>query len=57
MTITEGGYHVHPVIEDVDAHDPGVDHDLVPGAVPAAVFGLVTEALARRRDRANSRSR
>jgi mannitol 2-dehydrogenase len=51
LTITEGGYHVHPVTGEFDAADPGLQADLRPGAVPGTVFGLVTEALRRRRDR------
>ncbi len=51
LTITEGGYHVHPVTGEFDATDPGLQADLAPGAVPGTVFGLVTEALRRRRDR------
>jgi mannitol 2-dehydrogenase len=51
LTITEGGYHVHPVTGEFDAIDPGLQADLVPGAVPGTVFGLVTEGLRRRRDR------
>jgi mannitol 2-dehydrogenase len=51
LTVTEGGYNVHPVTGQFDAGDPAVVQDLQPGAVPATVFGLVTEALARRRAR------
>ncbi len=51
MTITEGGYYIDPVTGEVDADHPALRGDLAPGAVPATVFGLVTEALARRRER------
>src|SRR5690606_17770460 len=51
LTVTEGGYNVHPVTGEFDAQDPAVVADLAPGAVPATTFGLVTEALRRRRDR------
>ncbi len=51
LTVTEGGYNVHPVTGQFNEHDAGVAHDLEPDAVPTTVFGLVTEALARRRDR------
>ncbi|MGY1683550.1 mannitol dehydrogenase family protein [Geodermatophilus sp. SYSU D01176] len=51
LTVTEGGYNVDPVTGEFDATEPGVVRDLRPGAVPATSFGLVTEALARRRDR------
>ena len=51
LTITEGGYNFHPVTGEFDAANPAVAADLAPGAVPSTVFGLVTEALVRRRDR------
>jgi len=51
LTVTEGGYNIDPVTGRFDAADPGVVHDLQPGAAPATSFGLVTEALVRRRDR------
>ncbi|MDK1360792.1 mannitol dehydrogenase family protein [Arthrobacter sp. zg-Y1219] len=51
LTITEGGYNFHPVTGEFDAANPAVAADLEPGAVPSTVFGLVTEALLRRRDR------
>jgi mannitol 2-dehydrogenase len=49
LTITEGGYNVNQVTGELDASDPGLAADLVPGAVPVSVFGFVVEALARRR--------
>ncbi|WP_222272498.1 mannitol dehydrogenase family protein [Modestobacter marinus] len=51
LTVTEGGYNIDPVTGEFDAADPGVVHDLQPGAVPATSFGLITEALVRRRQR------
>jgi len=51
LTVTEGGYHLSPVTGEFDATDEGIVHDLVPGAVPVTAFGLITEALARRRAR------
>ena len=51
LTVTEGGYNTDPVTGRFDATDPGVVHDLQPGVAPATAFGLVTEALVRRRDR------
>ena len=51
LTITEGGYSLDAVTGEFDASDPAVASDLRPGAVPHTVFGLVTEALARRRAR------
>ena len=51
LTVTEGGYNVSPVTGDFDATNPDVVHDLQPGAAPRTSFGLVTEALVRRRER------
>jgi mannitol 2-dehydrogenase len=51
LTITEGGYNVSDTTGEFDAADPAVAHDLEPGAVPRTTFGLVTEALRRRRER------
>jgi mannitol 2-dehydrogenase len=51
LTVTEGGYNIHPVTGEFDAQTPAIRADLAPGARPATVFGLVTEALRRRRDR------
>ena len=51
LTVTEGGYNLDPVTGEFRASDPLVRADLRPGAAPQTIFGLVTEALARRRDR------
>jgi mannitol 2-dehydrogenase len=51
LTVTEGGYNIHPVTGEFDGRTESVRQDLLPNAVPATVFGLVTEALVRRRDR------
>jgi mannitol 2-dehydrogenase len=51
LTVTEGGYNIHAVTGEFDAENPGVRRDLEPGAVPSTTFGLITEALVRRRDR------
>ena len=51
LTVTEGGYNFSPVTGRFDATNPRVVADLEPGAAPKTVFGLVTEALLRRRDR------
>jgi mannitol 2-dehydrogenase len=48
LTITEGGYNVSDVTGEFDLTNPGVVHDLEPGAVPRTTFGLITEALRRR---------
>ena len=51
LTVTEGGYNVHPVTGEFDTRNEAVLRDARPGATPATAFGLVTEALVRRRDR------
>jgi mannitol 2-dehydrogenase len=51
LTITEGGYNLDAVTGEFSTSQAAVMADLRPGAVPHTVFGLVTEALARRRDR------
>ncbi len=50
LTITEGGYNIHPVTSEFDPADPAVRRDLATaGSAPGTVFGLVTEAIRRRR--------
>ncbi|MEJ1229749.1 MAG: mannitol dehydrogenase family protein [Galbitalea sp.] len=51
LTITEGGYCLDPVTGGFDASAAGVAADLADPEHPATVFGLVTEALRRRRER------
>src|SRR5436190_6426001 len=51
LTVTEGGYNFNAVTGAFDATNPSVAADLRPGAAPQTTFGLVTEALARRRAR------
>jgi len=51
LTVTEGGYNLDAVTGEFNSPDASVVADLRPGAVPRTVFGLATEALARRRER------
>ncbi|ASW54866.1 mannitol dehydrogenase family protein [Plantactinospora sp. KBS50] len=51
LTVTEGGYNFSPVTGEFDAGQPDVAADLPADAPPRTVFGLVTTALARRRER------
>jgi mannitol 2-dehydrogenase len=51
LTITEGGYNFNAVTGDFVADNPDVQHDLQPGNAPRTTFGLITAALARRRER------
>ncbi len=51
LTITEGGYNISDVTGEFDGANPDVIADLEPGAVPRTAFGLITEALRRRRQR------
>ena len=49
LTITEGGYNIDDATGEFDAGNPDVVHDLALDAVPRTTFGLITEALWRRR--------
>ncbi|WP_165855934.1 mannitol dehydrogenase family protein [Marinobacter sp. JSM 1782161] len=51
LTVTEGGYNVHPVSGDFNRSHPDILHDLDNPARPKTAFGLITEALRRRRER------
>ncbi|MFR9801420.1 mannitol dehydrogenase family protein [Pseudonocardia sp. RS010] len=51
LTITEGGYNIDQVTGEFAEDTPEIRADLQPGAAPTTVFGLVIEALARRRER------
>jgi mannitol 2-dehydrogenase len=51
LTITEGGYNISDVTGEFDETNPDVASDLRPGTVPRTTFGLITEALRRRRQR------
>jgi len=51
LTVTEGGYNIDAVTGEFVLDEPKVAADLAHGAVPQTSFGLITEALRRRRDR------
>jgi mannitol 2-dehydrogenase len=51
LTVTEGGYNASAVTGEFDERNPGVVSDLRPGAALQTSFGMVVEALARRRER------
>ncbi|MGA9869697.1 MAG: mannitol dehydrogenase family protein [Rhodococcus sp. (in: high G+C Gram-positive bacteria)] len=51
LTITEGGYNFSATTGEFDSDNPAIVADLEDGAVPSTTFGLVTEALARRKER------
>jgi mannitol 2-dehydrogenase len=51
LTVTEGGYNINPVTGEFQRNAPEVQHDLRAGALLTTTFGLVTEALVRRRAR------
>jgi mannitol 2-dehydrogenase len=50
LTVTEGGYNINDITGEFDVSNTDVRHDLEPGAVPRTTFGLITEALRRRRE-------
>lgn len=49
LTITEGGYNFDRLTDEFMPDTPAVAADLIPGAVPTTTFGVITEALRRRR--------
>ena len=51
LTVTEGGYNTSAATGEFDVDAPAIRADLRPGAAPRTSFGLVVEALARRRAR------
>ncbi|MDJ0359523.1 mannitol dehydrogenase family protein [Rhodococcus sp. H29-C3] len=51
LTITEGGYNFSATTGEFDTENPAIAADLEPDATPSTTFGLVVEALARRKDR------
>jgi mannitol 2-dehydrogenase len=51
LTVTEGGYNASAITGEFDETNPEVLGDLRPGAALRTSFGLVTEALVRRRAR------
>jgi mannitol 2-dehydrogenase len=50
LTVTEGGYNIDDITGEFDESNPAVLRDLEPDATPSTIFGLITEALSRRRD-------
>ncbi len=51
LTLTEGGYNVHRVSGEFDVAHPEVQHDVANPDEPQTAFGIVVEALRRRRAR------
>ena len=51
LTVTEGGYNLDDTTGEFVEDDPAVAADLESDGPPKTVFGLVTEALRRRRER------
>ncbi|MBE9158072.1 mannitol dehydrogenase family protein [Nodosilinea sp. LEGE 06152] len=51
LTITEGGYYVVEGTGEFDADHPTIQHDLQNPEQPQGVYGFLTAALARRRQR------
>lgn len=50
LTVTEGGYNFDRLTGEFMVDTPAVAADLQPGATPTTFFGVITEALRRRRD-------
>src|SRR5260370_40037840 len=51
LTITEGGYYLHQDTGQFDAQHPDIQHDLAHPNEPRGSFGVLLEALNRRRER------
>ena len=51
LTVTEGGYNVHPVTGEFDVENPAIKADLAGPGVPATTFGLISAGLRLRRER------
>lgn len=51
LTVTEGGYNIDAVTGEFDATNPQIVAEIDSDDPPATVYGLVTEALHRRRQR------
>ncbi|WP_104137574.1 mannitol dehydrogenase family protein [Arthrobacter sp. ZGTC131] len=50
LSITEGGYSINDSTGEFDPRTPDILHDLEPNTVPGSAFGLITAALAQRRE-------
>ncbi|QXQ10554.1 mannitol dehydrogenase family protein [Paeniglutamicibacter sp. Y32M11] len=51
LTVTEGGYNVHPVTGEFDLANPAIAADLANPATPGTTFGLISAGLKLRRER------
>ena len=51
LTITEGGYNFHPETEEFNFDDDKVRHDLAHPDTPISVFGFITAALTKRKEK------
>ena len=49
LTVTEKGYHLDPASRDLDLEAPAIAADLAERGAPATIYGLIVEALRRRR--------
>jgi mannitol 2-dehydrogenase len=52
LTVTEGAYGIDDVTGEFRPRAADVVHDLEPGALPQSFFGMITDALTRRRGQA-----
>jgi len=50
LSVTEGGYNINDSTGEFEPRTLDVVHDLKPNSVPQSVFGLITAALAQRRE-------
>lgn len=50
LTVTEGGYYVHPVTKGLDTDHPDIRHDAENPERPCTAFGAIVAGLRQRRD-------
>lgn len=50
LTVTEGGYYIHPVTKAFDADHPDIQHDVQRPDAPRTAFGAMVAALKRRKE-------
>ena len=53
LTVTEGGYYIHPATKDLDTAHPDIRHDAAKPDRPRTAFGAMVAALKARRSRGN----
>ncbi|MGJ8693593.1 MAG: mannitol dehydrogenase family protein [Thalassotalea sp.] len=50
LTITEGGYNLHPTTGELDLENPGIAHDIAHPSEPKTAFGYIAAGLKQRKE-------